>query len=436
MNNCFLLPERYGNDKTYSFQLDDSEYVYYNVSQFPNADTSFIDRVGYNRTRHEGIYILYNDNLPSPEEVLLLMTGVQEVEEEEASNELEIIAQSFRGNHRTRIFDIIRQVFTEELPDVKEVFYDEPRSNVSNPTRSGTWCIKMWANPVLSNLSSIPSIVVDEIRLDTFSDGVYEYIESDESNPIILSGTVVGQVVRETIYFHYNATQHVEYLSVIDSVLREGIAVHNGKRYDMREIFIKQLSVMANKQLNDNKRQLETVVAQINEHAGELTRLYRTRVETMTYIDNFDEEYVGSMLLEQLELIEANKNIKSLKISMNNLTFFTEMMFIRVKEKTYEIGEFEVTVNIESGNVVFKNLTRRVNSGYDRDMHAPHVFPTGNACFGNIQQGVSQLIGELQLAAVADLLCAFLSSVNTGDAAGKYYYKWPEVTVKEEEDEN
>jgi hypothetical protein len=69
-------------------------------------------------------------------------------------------------------------------------------------------------------------------------------------------------------------------------------------------------------------------------------------------------------------------------------------------------------------------MTRKV-TGMQVGMHAPHVFPSGNPCLGNMSSVIPKLVTSYMLADAVDMSIAYLEAVNERDAAGKHYKKWP-----------
>lgn len=97
----------------------------------------------------------------------------------------------------------------------------------------------------------------------------------------------------------------------------------------------------------------------------------------------------------------------------------------------HEIGAFKLIINHLTSDVEFHNITRRVR-GYEAGMNAPHVFPTGRACLGSMQETIPMLVAGYEWAVLVQICIAFLESVNTDDSAGRYVNRWPRSRSKEQ----
>jgi hypothetical protein len=106
---------------------------------------------------------------------------------------------------------------------------------------------------------------------------------------------------------------------------------------------------------------------------------------------------------------------------------------IRVKDVrtgyTHELGRFTIVIDYyDEGPIRFYNKDRQVRAYQSSPCQAPHVFLDGDACFGNIEISVSELMASREDAVLVSLLISFLSSVNVSDDAGQYVNRWPRVT--------
>lgn len=91
----------------------------------------------------------------------------------------------------------------------------------------------------------------------------------------------------------------------------------------------------------------------------------------------------------------------------------------------HEIGAFQITIPTSKGNPHWKNLTRTAPGPEGKRMNAPHVNSEGNACLGNTKDLFPDLTARREFATAVELAIAFIESVNTSDAWGKYIVNWP-----------
>lgn len=71
----------------------------------------------------------------------------------------------------------------------------------------------------------------------------------------------------------------------------------------------------------------------------------------------------------------------------------------------YDIGEFEVKIDLEDCSVLCVNKTRKINRCYH-----PHVEDDGNCCLGDASYGIGVLLGDLELETVVLMMIEFLKS--------------------------
>jgi hypothetical protein len=76
---------------------------------------------------------------------------------------------------------------------------------------------------------------------------------------------------------------------------------------------------------------------------------------------------------------------------------------------TYDIGEFEVGIDLDDCTIQCYNKTRQVS-----DQHHPHVSSSGDACLGDASYGIGILLGDLELETVIYMMVEFLKSYNKG----------------------
>ncbi len=128
-------------------------------------------------------------------------------------------------------------------------------------------------------------------------------------------------------------------------------------------------------------------------------------------------------------------HITAVKVEDNVISVFTDRIYVEQGGSTYDIGNFRIDIYTDgsNGGVRMFNLTRRVNGSKEK-MHAPHVFPNGEPCLGNLKEAIPQYIGAYEYSVVAMLAIQYLQSVNVDDMAGKYIDSWPKVQKESKEE--
>lgn len=146
------------------------------------------------------------------------------------------------------------------------------------------------------------------------------------------------------------------------------------------------------------------------------------------------KESIDAHLTEEFQRLQQHPQVIKLRIVNNRLNVFTDTIYCvhpRSKE-THIIGKFRLSIDlVGTEDVQFFNLTHLIN-GYNDGMHAPHVFPNGNACWGSLVDSIPQYIASGDISIVVQLVIQFLEHVNLDDAAGKHIERWPVVSLTDQ----
>jgi hypothetical protein len=92
----------------------------------------------------------------------------------------------------------------------------------------------------------------------------------------------------------------------------------------------------------------------------------------------------------------------------DGLRIITHPVTVEHEGRLHALGTFQVDLSY-SGQITIRNLTNR-HGFYDH----PHIWD-GKPCLGNIREGLAKLIGELQLAAAAEVVLDFVNTVSPKD---------------------
>lgn len=97
-------------------------------------------------------------------------------------------------------------------------------------------------------------------------------------------------------------------------------------------------------------------------------------------------------------------------------------------EREHELGCYRIEISSKHDQEVrIFNTTRQAKAYNDSKMHAPHVFPDGRPCLGELVESLPEAQARHDYATIANLCILFLQNVNTDDAAGRHVHKWPRV---------
>jgi len=108
----------------------------------------------------------------------------------------------------------------------------------------------------------------------------------------------------------------------------------------------------------------------------------------------------------------------------------------------YDIGSFRVKINTRESSVRFERteepalLHINKHSSHSNwgihNMLAPHIFSSGQGCFGDAENSLASLIGKMDIPSALDLMYSFLQTANSDDEAGARVYEWPLVGENED----
>jgi len=134
---------------------------------------------------------------------------------------------------------------------------------------------------------------------------------------------------------------------------------------------------------------------------------------------------------EAFEAMGHHGQIDSVKFAGTKLTVQTTGLDIEhpVTGQTAYLGQFTITLDIQSGGITVKNNDNPRN-GYDH----PHVF-IGSPCFGEMDSTIMELTRAGQLLGAVEMIFVFLSSVNVRDDWGRSLSYWMEGNASRPADE-
>lgn len=131
--------------------------------------------------------------------------------------------------------------------------------------------------------------------------------------------------------------------------------------------------------------------------------------------------------LKQLELLRQNPKVLSVRALNGAIAVYTDTLFADSEQTGYRhaLGEFMIVIYLDGRNELVRwfNMSRRVD-GHMPGMNAPNVYPDGRACLDEIRLTMAELMGQFEIALVADLAIQFVENVQDG-AYADYLRFWP-----------
>ncbi len=119
---------------------------------------------------------------------------------------------------------------------------------------------------------------------------------------------------------------------------------------------------------------------------------------------------------------------KDVYLSDGEIVALSYHVEITYNHYTYDIGEFDIRIKLESGDVVISNLTHRLDDQYDH----PHILD-GAACLGNIGKGITKMLAEFEFFGALQLINMFLHSYNPSSPYHKIEYWDPDYQDEEDD---
>lgn len=160
--------------------------------------------------------------------------------------------------------------------------------------------------------------------------------------------------------------------------------------------------------LKNEMRQGENTIKDAQRMIVKAVRAMRDANEHLKLLSNVQN--VESAYVEEWEKLNHMPGVERVAFDTDESVisvFLSEPVHIAYNEKVYDIGKFRIDIDSDDGNVTAHNLTRRYCDEYDH----PHV-SDGDCCFGDISDGIAQLIGNYEYMAIVSVMIRYLNSYN------------------------
>jgi len=259
-------------------------------------------------------------------------------------------------------------------------------------------------------------------------------------------GNQFGMQIRNTVYIHYRLNKGqlrlqwdgkgsealfkrmLEEIVFITTATEEeraqrARAIAAKGRVQSREAYINSCNGRFNKALESTQRALEKgaieaqrlqeqLVRKIREQNGHQRKLQQMTSSRSDAVEAYGKEFD--------RLLEVPK-VRDVRVRDGVVQVFTDTLYCDDPRTTttHEIGHFRIEFQ-PNGTVRWVNLDRQVNN-----MQAPHVFPDGTACLGNMHEVIPELVANYEYAALVMVCIQFVESVNVDDSAGTRINDWP-----------
>ena len=134
-------------------------------------------------------------------------------------------------------------------------------------------------------------------------------------------------------------------------------------------------------------------------------------------------------LLKEIPKIITHPMFEKIDINKGNALISTKTLYIHEEYtgRYYLLGKMIIEIPLKKDNGIKFINTTTTRDGYEAYMRHPHVFSSGNACFGGYSARISDYIYTDDFYALFCTLIEFLQDVDIDDCAGVYVCAWDEV---------
>ena len=375
----------------------------------------------------------------APSEVSEQLEGLIQIEGPEAT---------WDGRGRMKYLKVIE----EELKGIySKVHISVPNGEVELP-KDTTYDlnIRVWSSPKSDNVIGGPKgdLVPPEklfgkpvlCRDEIFSPTASGIAIKDPKSGI----TIMEYVAPNYLYFLWDAVQKDAKAS--EHIFRESLKLFKkelgtdklkdavkdiAKKRDeeQRKKLILFVKTAMDKEFKEARTAITKLSADIDQFQSNLVLKLRERSAKMLLVETPEAENLDKRANKMIRDLYALNHVVNVQIQDRGLHVHTDEIFCEDSRtnRKHEIGTFRI--EIDSGNnrnVKIFNTKRQIRA-YDRGMNAPHVFPDGRPCLGDLVQSLPEAQAKHDYSTIALLCILFLEHCNVNDPAGKYIHHWPRV---------
>lgn len=156
--------------------------------------------------------------------------------------------------------------------------------------------------------------------------------------------------------------------------------------------------------------ELENIDDEINGLRQKLTLLLIRQSKTVAWRTDRrkNPEKARESMRRTFESLKRLSVTGQIKINNYLITVPVGQIDITFKGKVYDIGTFDVVINVAKAEISCINKTRSSANGF----YHPHVDNDGDCCFGNASAGIAALMSRMELDVVVLMTIEFLQSYN------------------------
>jgi hypothetical protein len=222
-------------------------------------------------------------------------------------------------------------------------------------------------------------------------------------------GKILARLIGSTIYFLFSANDELE--PIVNAVLQVLIpkAKEAADKSQLKQ-FKNAVSLAIEKRVDEYKDRIEENEEESQKLERQILNLHRqidTDKQAYKALDGTKGQWKKKAEREFEYLQRLTDNLyQSIRVDGEKLIAKTYEVSINYDGSSYEIGEFEIKIDLPTGDLDIKNLTHEVD-GYEH----PHI-SGGKPCLGNIGNGVIRMLAEFELFGALQIIHRFLHSYN------------------------
>lgn len=174
------------------------------------------------------------------------------------------------------------------------------------------------------------------------------------------------------------------------------------------ESYVKYCNKAFQRMVETKRKEVKNINYSIRSIEKDIFRLERKKLDLFNELRNLDENKVKEEKKKEYEEIVGMITLgmyKEFKIKNGVMYGYTHEITVNYKNRDYKLGEFEVTIGGDNGDLKINNLTNK-RKGFNH----PHVNREGHCCLGNISADVRKMIGAEQYLSAFQMLYNFLAS--------------------------
>ena len=223
------------------------------------------------------------------------------------------------------------------------------------------------------------------------------------------------------LYFYpylenWSLGQENKYILQLVDWIKEVVIKYKIKEQDIavlkEKIFIAKFTKSINNQILNTQNQMESDKNHIEEYKPKIAEWYNGLVTSKMVLYNLKNmlENIKGSLLEKIEEIKKLKFVTKVELTEEGIILEFQKIFIKVKGKDIEMGDYIITLMSSNIKIVNKNPVKYKGDIY----HSCHI--NENAiCFGGEKTMAYELLGKMELKKLTHFLYLYLKSYNPED---------------------